>query len=221
MAHTKSLELLDRWRVLRRDLDAYGVRLLAVSKYAAEKDVVQLIEAGQQDFAESRPQQLRDRAQHYPTVRWHMIGPLQKNKAKYIARHAAMWHSVENIDVALAVARHVTDRRLPVLLQVNVGRLAHQHGVRPETVPELAVAVNEIPELQLVGLMCMAPRGCDAADAFACLRGLREALMNGSLCNALPQKLALCMGMSHDYQTAISEGTNMVRIGSGLFDSIS
>jgi len=215
--------LIERWRSFRRELDARDVQLLAVSKYAKEEDVLQLINAGQLDFAESRPQQLRDRAQSYPTVRWHMIGPVQKNKAKYIARHAAMWHSVENIDVAQAVAQHVTDRRLPVLLQVNIAGLAYQHGVCPQALPELADAVNDIPELQLVGLMCMAAKESDAADTFGCLRSLRDTLMNGSICNAddgndvTQKKLKLCMGMSHDYQTAVLEGADMVRIGSGLF----
>ena len=213
--------LIERWRCLRSELDACDVQLLAVSKYAMAQDVARLIAAGQQDFAESRAQQLRDRAQQYPLIHWHMIGPLQKNKAKYIARYAAAWHSVENIDVAQAVARHVSGRRLPVFLQVNVDGLAHQHGVSSDKLPELAAAVNGMPELQLVGLMCMAARGSDAANTFARLCGLRDALMNGSVCDGLPHKLQLCMGMSHDYRIAISEGANMVRIGSGLFDSIS
>jgi len=96
---TKPASLLDRWRILRHELDAQGVKLLAVSKYAMDADVALLATAGQQDFAESRAQQLRDRAVRFPDVNWHMIGPLQKNKAKYIARHAFMWHSVEDIEV--------------------------------------------------------------------------------------------------------------------------
>jgi len=218
-----SSSLIERWQCFCRELHARNVQLLAVSKYAKEEDVQQLINAGQLDFAESRPQQLRDRAQSYPTVRWHMIGPLQKNKAKYIARYAAMWHSVENIQVAQAVAKHVSGRRLPVLLQVNISGLAHQHGVSPQALPELADAVNGIPELELVGLMCMAAKGNDAAKTFAHLRSLRDVLMNGSICNAddgnggTQKKLKLCMGMSHDYRIALLEGADMVRIGSGLF----
>jgi len=176
MTDAQQMTVVARWRILRRELDAYhahDVQLLAVSKYAAEQDVVQLIEAGQQDFAESRAQQLRDRAQRYPLIHWHMIGPLQKNKAKYIARYAAAWHSVENVEVAQAVARYVVDRRLPVFLQVNVDGLEHQHGVCPDMLPELALAVSKLPQLQLVGLMCMAAKGCDAANTFASLRGLR------------------------------------------------
>jgi len=219
-------ELLDRWRILRRELDTHGVQLLAVSKYAVEADVACLIDAGQRDFAESRPQQLRDRAQRYPDVRWHMIGSLQQNKAKYIARYAAMWHSVEDVRTARAVAGYVVDRRLPVLIQVNICGLAQRHGVQPDGLPELLQAVQDMPQLQVVGLMCMALQASQAGDVFRTLHGLREALMSGSLCGTEGlqrerlQALKLCMGMSGDYRAALDAGTDMVRIGSGLFDSI-
>lgn len=210
--------LLDRWRELRDDIEATGVRLLAVSKYAPEEAVAALIAAGQVDFAESRPQQLRDRALRYPAARWHMIGPLQKNKARYIARHAAAWHSVEDIDTARAVDARVEGRRLAVFVQVNVGGIAHQHGVHPAGLARLLEGLAGLPNLSLSGLMCMAPRDGDARACFAGLRGLRDALGNGSLAGA---KLGLCMGMSGDYRIAIEEGADIVRIGSGLFDATS
>ncbi|MDX8391387.1 MAG: YggS family pyridoxal phosphate-dependent enzyme [Mariprofundaceae bacterium] len=223
MEGDKPAGLLDRWRSLKRELAADDVAFLAVSKYASDADVALLIEAGQQDFGESRPQQLRDRAQRYPSVRWHMIGALQHNKAKYIARHAAMWHSVEDVRTAQAVAGYVVDRRLPVWLQVNISGLAHQHGVPPDALAELLKEVQEISQLQVIGLMAMASRGSHDGDDFSSLRGLRDALMNGSLCTQerCPNGLKLCMGMSGDYRAALAMGTDMVRIGSGLFDSIS
>jgi len=215
------------WRKLRHELDAAGVQLLAVSKYAGDDAVEVLIQAGQEDFAESRPQQLRDRALRFPSVRWHMIGPLQKNKAKYIARHAAVWHSVEDIDTARAVDDLVEGRRLPVLVQVNVAGIAHQHGISPEGLPALLAGLDELRRLQLVGLMCMAPRDGDARACFASLRGLRDGLLNGSVESTHPVgsqhasagKLRLCMGMSVDYRIAIDQGADMVRIGSGLFEA--
>lgn len=210
--------LLDRWRELRDEIEAAGSRLLAVSKYAPEEAVAALIAAGQVDFAESRPQQLRDRALRYPSARWHMIGPLQKNKAKYIARHAAVWHSVEDLDTARAVDALVEGRRLPVFVQVNMAGIAHQHGVDPAGLAQLLEGLAGLPNLRLSGLMCMAPRDDDARACFAGLRGLRDALGNGSLAGT---KLGLCMGMSEDYRMAIEEGADIVRIGSGLFDTAS
>ncbi|HKJ84285.1 MAG TPA: YggS family pyridoxal phosphate-dependent enzyme [Mariprofundaceae bacterium] len=214
--------LLARWRRLREELDASGVRLLAVSKYAPDRAVASLASAGQRDFAESRPQALRDRALAFPDVEWHMIGPLQKNKAKYVARHAAMWHSVEDVDTAAAVARHVEGRVLPVLLQVNVAGAAHQHGVVPQLLPALYEAVDAMPQLSVAGLMCMAPKEGDARAYFAKLRHLRDALANGSLrppsdWTRHEARLGLCMGMSGDYRTAVEEGATMVRLGTLLF----
>jgi len=197
-------------------MDSAHVKLLAVSKYARDEAVSCLIEAGQMDFAESRPQNLRDRALRFPSARWHMIGPLQKNKAKYIARHATMWHSVEDIETAHAVAQHVVGSPLPVLVQVNVADVVHQHGVLPEALPSLVSELVTLPQLVFSGLMCMAPRHGDAKTSFSLLRNLRDELLSGSL--QLPGAVGLCMGMSGDYRIAIDEGADMVRIGSGLFD---
>jgi len=216
-------EVLDRWRILRRELDARGVKLLAVSKYAAEADVAHLVDAGQRDFAESRAQQLRDRAERFSNVNWHMIGPLQKNKAKYIGRHAFMWHSVEDVETAKAVAAHVHDRTLPAMLQVNVSDAPGQHGVSIGQAPVVFKQLMGIPELRICGLMCIASRDSDARGCFQALRHLRDHLASGSL--RPPQyanvrhtvKLELCMGMSNDYRIAIEEGSNMVRLGAALF----
>lgn len=212
------MELLQRWRQVRSELDGTHARLLAVSKYAQDEAVRCLVDAGQMDFGESRPQKLRDRAEKFPDVNWHMIGPLQKNKAKYIGRHAFMWHSVEDIETAQAVAAHVQDRKLPVMLQVNMTNMLHQHGVDVAQVPVFVEHLMGIQALEFCGLMCMAPRDSDARAHFSALRRLRDTLVSGSLRPALHSgKLKLCMGMSSDYRIAIEEGSDMVRLGSVLF----
>jgi len=201
--------LIHRWQAIREELRSQNVRLLAVSKYAPDEAVAALIAAGQTEFAESRPQALRDRARRWPVCRWHMIGPLQRNKAKYVARFASMWHSVENLAQAEAVAMHVHGRILPVLIQVNLSGKPHQHGVPPEQADVLCHQVADVDGLEVCGLMGMAPRGA-AQAAFSTLRRLREQCLDGSL-------RELCMGMSQDYVHAVAEGATMVRIGSGLF----
>jgi len=204
--------LLKRWRALRRETDAAGVRLLAVSKYAADEAVDCLIGAGQRDFAESRPQALRDRANRWPLCAWHMIGPVQKNKAKYVARYAAVWHSVEDAGTAALVARHVEGRILPVLLQVNLTGHPRRHGVSVDGLARLFEEVGRIKALRVEGLMCMAGQDGDARATFRQLRCLRDELFGGSLGH-------LCMGMSGDYRIAIEEGATMVRLGTALFGS--
>jgi PLP dependent protein len=200
-----------RWRQLCAELETKDVRLIAVSKYAPDAAVACLVAAGQADFGESRPQQLRDRAEHFPGVHWHMIGPLQRNKAKYVGRHAAMWHSLEDLDTAREVARHVQGRRLPVLIQVNISGEGQKHGVSADALPALLAELHRIDQLKVIGLMGMAAEhGGDARAAFARLRDLRDGLGDASL-------RQLCMGMSGDYRIAVEEGATMVRLGSVLF----
>jgi pyridoxal phosphate enzyme (YggS family) len=203
--------LVARWQRLCAELETKGVRLIAVSKYAPDAAVACLVTAGQMDFGESRPQQLRERAERFPNVRWHMIGPLQRNKAKYIGRHASMWHSLEDIDTAREMARHIEGRRLPVLIQVNISNEQQKHGVMPDAVPALLDQVRQIPELEVIGLMGMAAHQGDARTSFALLRRLRDGLADASLHE-------LCMGMSGDYRIAVEEGATMVRLGSVLFE---
>ncbi len=211
-------KLFQRWQVLCSELERAHVRLLAVSKYAPDEAVRCLMNAGQTDFGESRPQSLRDRALRFPGVHWHMIGPLQKNKAKYIGRYAFKWHSVEDIETAKAVAAHVRDRKLPVMIQVNVAEMPHQHGTDMARVSVLLDQLMDIPALQVHGLMCMAPKDGDARACFRALRHLRDRLAGGSLRrDRNAGELKLCMGMSGDYRVAIEEGSNMVRLGSALF----
>ncbi|MDX8395925.1 MAG: alanine racemase, partial [Mariprofundaceae bacterium] len=147
--------LVQRWQALKTSLDVKKIRLIAVSKYTSETAVKTLADAGQKDFGEARPQQLRDRAEKFPELHWHMIGPVQKNKAKYIGRHAAMWHSLSDEDTAHAVAKHVNDRILPVLIQVNISGEEQKSGVSPENLPALFQKVQEIDSLQVMGLMGM------------------------------------------------------------------
>jgi len=204
--------LTNRWQSLIDELSVTGVKLLAVSKYAPDDAVETLIQAGEINFGEARPQNLRDRATRWPDCNWHMIGPLQKNKAKYVGRFASMWHSCENIETAQAVARHLSGRVLPVLIQVNIADNPDQHGIRPDELTAFAADLAKIDGLELAGLMGMAPKAGDVRSAFVSLRGLRDELFNGSFGE-------LCMGMSNDYQIAIEEGATIVRLGSTLFDT--
>jgi len=214
MRHDR-LDLIERWQELTDELSSANVKLLAVSKYAPDAAVQCLIDAGQVSFGESRPQNLRDRAKCWPNCDWHMIGPLQSNKAKYIGRHASMWHSCDNLDVAKAVAKYVEGRVLPVLIQVNISGIANRHGIQANDLPVFAAALSGVEGLQLVGLMGMAVKDGDTKQAFQNLHRLRDSLLNESLAGV--DSLELCMGMSGDYQTAIEQGSTMVRLGSTLF----
>ena len=208
-------QLVDRWGKLHGELEMQGCTLLAVSKYNSDEEIAELAGAGQIDFAESRPQALRDRARKFPDLHWHMIGPVQKNKAKYVGQYASMWHSLCDIGVAEKVAESVVGRQLPVLLQVNISAESQKFGVAPDEVPALLKKVKEIPNLKVIGLMGMAAKndGCDDENVrrnFRALRCLRDELADESVGE-------LCMGMSGDFRIAVEEGATMVRLGTVLF----
>lgn len=197
------------------------VRLVAVTKSAELDWVRRLIELGQIDLAENRPQQLAHRVALLPeTVRWHFIGHLQRNKVELVLPVAACIHSVDSLRLlrSLAESATKTGRTPQVLLEVNISGEASKGGFSPT---ELVAAWNEIQRLHAVsitGLMTMAPLSDDPESARPVFLGLRElrdrlaALSEGKL--PLPE---LSMGMSGDYEVAVEEGATMVRVGSRLF----
>ncbi|MDQ6991209.1 MAG: YggS family pyridoxal phosphate-dependent enzyme [Mariprofundaceae bacterium] len=206
------MSLVNHWQDIASILTRSDTRLLAVSKYTTDEAVQILIDAGQVDFAESRPQNLRDRAKMFPKVNWHFIGPLQKNKAKYIAQYATMWHSLADLDIAEKVSSHVKGRKLPCLIQVNISGESQKQGVLPETLKDFYDKVNELPSLEIIGLMGMAAKDNHVRLSFRTLHKLRDDLQrqDGSV-------RQLSMGMSGDWKIAVEEGATMVRLGSSLF----
>jgi len=208
-------QLIQTWTDICSALAPSHTRLLAVSKYTSDEAVQILLDAGQSDFAESRAQNLRDRAIQFPQAQWHFIGPLQKNKAKYIAKHACMWHSLCDLETAQAVAKHLGEHSLPVLIQVNISGEPQKQGVQPEELPELYASIAPIEQLNIIGLMGMAAKDTDPRSAFKLLHELRDDLQQND--GTISQ---LCMGMSGDWKIAVQEGATMVRLGSSLFESV-
>lgn len=219
-----SSSLATRWQALHDALSAQSVQLLAVSKYTDLASIEAVAALGQVDFAESRPQQLRDRAQAYPHLRWHMIGPLQKNKAKYVAQFASMWHSLVDLDTAINVHDALpAGKTLPVLIQVNVSNESQKQGVAENDVLPLYQQLRvQCPHFSVVGMMGMAAHvaGDGEVDAirasFRRLRQLRDRLLqdDGEVGASFAE---LSMGMSGDWPIAVQEGATMVRLGSVLF----
>ncbi len=207
---TNESPVVQRWQRIRQSIGE--VQLIAVSKYTTDENIGMLAQAGQVDFGESKPQNLRDRAQKFPHLRWHMIGALQKNKAKYIGRLAHTWHSCCDIETAQAVAKHVAGRRLPVFVQVNISGEAQKQGIHPDEVPLFFRQLNLIDALKPIGLMGMAAKDGNPQVAFSLLRKCRDKLQK-----QCQMSLGLCMGMSNDWRIAIAEGATVIRVGSEIF----
>jgi len=199
--------------------DPDSVTLVAVSKGKNAESIGQAATAGVTDFGENYLQEAIpkiDRLADLP-VRWHYIGQIQSNKTRLIAQRFAWVHSLDRI----GIARRLSEQRpfhappLQVCLQVAAIAEPAKGGVDPESLPQLAAQVADLPHLQLRGLMCIPPPQPDVAAeraVFARLRELKDRL------NANGLKLdTLSMGMSADFESAIAEGATMVRIGTALF----
>jgi len=197
-----------------RDLD--GIGLLAVSKTKPAAAVREACAAGLRDFGENYLQEALEKQaelSELPLI-WHFIGPIQSNKTKPIAEHFAWVHSVDRLKIAQRLSEQRPSHLPPlnICLQVNVSAEDSKSGCAPAELAALALAVSQLPNLRLRGLMAIPEPTDDVAAqraAFARLRELRD---------GLPMPLdTLSMGMSHDLDAAIAEGATWVRIGTALF----
>jgi len=201
---------------------ATAVRLVAVTKTVSIETIRLLVQAGQKDLGENRPQQLRDRAAALADldITWHMIGHLQRNKVKYVVPTAAIIHSVDSLALAGEIGKRAQGAGggAACLLEVNVSGEASKSGASPAEAPALASAAAALAGVDLAGLMTMAPIAEDAETVrpvFAALRELRDRINREA---PLPQPLIeLSMGMTQDYEVAIEEGATIVRVGTALF----
>ena len=199
------------------------MNLLAVSKTCPGVSVREAFAAGQRDFGENYVQEalakIAELADLRAQIRWHLIGPLQSNKAREVAAHFDWVHAVDR----MKLAQRLSDLRPPdlaplqVCLQVNVSGEDRKSGVAPEAVPALARAVAALPRLKLRGLMAIPRPSDDPAAQRAPHRALRRLL---EALNAEGLGLdTLSMGMSADLEAAIAEGATWVRIGTAIFGS--
>ncbi len=200
--------------------DPGSVRLLAVSKGHPAAVVREAFEAGQRDFGENYVQEWLEKREallDLPIV-WHVIGHLQRNKARHVAEHAAYVHSIDSVELARELGKRraafTTKERLRALVEVSIAGEAQKGGVAPDQLAEVASAIEAEPALSLVGLMCIPPLEESAEGSrapFDALCTLRDAHGGPS---RLPE---LSMGMTHDYEAAIAAGSTWVRVGTAIF----
>jgi pyridoxal phosphate enzyme (YggS family) len=225
------------------------VRLIAVSKKMPPEDVLSALAAGQQDFGENYAQELRDKraavrgwaeeqatARDGPTKgstgaagaptkarpRWHYLGPIQRNKVKYLAGQVALIQSLDDADILADIDRRVVaagaDVTQACLVQVNVAGETRKAGVPPHRLPEFLDRFAMTTRTTCIGLMLIPPLSADP-DAtrrhFAALRELAAREQTVSRPNVSLSELS--MGMSSDFIEAIAEGATMVRVGTAIF----
>lgn len=207
----------------RADRSASEVTLVAVTKYAEPEWIDALIELGVTELGESRPQQLVERAERYPaSIHWHLIGHLQRNKARLVLPHTALCHSIDSIRLAERIDSLAKELKLTpkILLEVNVSGEEAKDGFDREELFSAAQSLAKLQHVRITGLMTMAPlteAPNETRPVFGALRTLRDVLREQLGETALPD---LSMGMSRDYEVACEEGATLVRIGRTLFEGL-
>lgn len=206
----------------RSNRDPKEVKILPVSKNHPAEDIHTLYDAGWRDFGENYVQELRNKHDELPDdIHWHMIGHLQRNKVKYIASYIQAIHSVDTIKLLHTIEKEgrKADRVIPVLIEVNVGREESKFGVMPDLDDCMALANEalELPHVKLRGLMTSAPYYDDVEKDRSIFRKLKELLNDMNAANDQLQLDVLSMGMTHDFEIAVEEGSTCVRVGTAIF----
>lgn len=214
MSYLKVCEEVDReMAILGRKRDE--VMIIAVSKTRTILEMQEVYNQGCRHFGESRTQEFLLKKDQMPQdIFWHFVGTLQKNKVSKVSGKCSLIHSVDSLDLAKKITL------TPVLLEVNTSLEPTKHGLTEEGWEEILEEVFQLPNLQILGLMTMAPLTSDEKRIRSCFAKLhslqekwRKRLANPSI---LPH---LSMGMSHDFRFALKEGATLLRIGSAIFIS--
>ncbi len=210
------------------------VTLVVVTKSATFEAVKEVVQSGAMDLGENRVQQLKKVVAQVEEflqgpegdpallkkIRWHMIGHLQRNKVRQVVPVAALIHSVDTLRLAeeINAAGAKLNLRPKVLLQVNTSDEPQKYGVPVGASTHLAEQIETLPNVQLVGLMTMAPLTHNKDIVRSCFVRARELFveMRGEKIVG-PQFTELSMGMSSDYEIAVEEGATILRIGSAIF----
>lgn len=209
----------------RSGRDASKVTLIAVSKTKPVSMILEAAEAGMQEFGENKPQELRDKLkelpkEQFPELRFHMIGTLQTNKIKYVVGETVLIHSIDSIELAVAVSKEAVKRQIScdILLEVNIAKEASKHGFSLEELLPAAKKIASLPGLRLRGLMTVAPYTEKAEENRHYFRKMAQLLIDinsKNIDNVFMDTLS--MGMTSDYEVAVEEGATMVRVGTGIF----
>lgn len=202
--------------------NADEIRLLPVSKTHPPEVLRLAHQAGINEFGENKVQEARQKAEALADLplRWSVIGHLQSNKAKYVARFAHEFQALDSIELAEALDRRlqIEGRALNIFVQVNTSNEPQKFGIAPETARDFLRQMPIFSSLRVKGLMTLAIFDADEARVRQCFIRLRQ--LRDALRQELPDGIdldALSMGMSGDFPIAIEEGATVVRVGQAIF----
>ncbi len=204
--------------------DPSEVTLVAVSKTKPESDIQEIYGQGIRDFGENYVQELVEKIDHMPNdIRWHMIGHLQRNKVKYLARKAAsiaLIHSVDTYRLAEEINIQAKKNKtvIDILVEVNIADEGSKFGTSKEDALTLIQDIASLDGIHIRGLMTSAPNVKNAEENRTYFRAIKALAVDINSRNIDNVEMdILSMGMTNDYQIAIEEGATMVRVGTAIF----
>ena len=205
----------------RAERNPSEVKLIAVSNTKPVFMIEEAIACGQTVFGENKVQELCDKIPQLPAnLEWHLIGHLQRNKVKYIVDKVALIHSVDTVRLAKQISQEAIKAGVTVqiLLEVNVAREESKFGFMEKEVEEAVREIAAFPNIQIVGLMTIAPFVADPEENRIYFKKLHQLCVDINKKNIDNIRMSeLSMGMTGDYEVAIEEGATMVRVGTGIF----
>jgi len=197
------------------------VTLIAVSKTKPVSMIKEAYGAGIRVFGENKVQELTEKYDQLPSdIQWQMIGHLQRNKVKYIIDKAELIHSVDSLRLARTISEEAQKHQCTahILLEVNVAEEESKFGMTVEEAPKLAEEIAALPNIQIEGLMTIAPFVENPEENRPVFQKLRKLSVDIRAKNINNVTMAvLSMGMTNDYEIAIEEGATMVRVGTAIF----
>ncbi|MBL4652870.1 MAG: YggS family pyridoxal phosphate-dependent enzyme [Flavobacteriales bacterium] len=213
------MSISDNLKTLREQIPNY-VELVAVSKTKQNEDILEAYNASQRIFGENKIQELAEKQEALPKdIEWHFIGHLQTNKVKYIAPFVSLIHAVDSFKLLQEIDKRAkqNNRTIDCLLQVKIAIEESKFGLSPDEIEEflLLEATQKLTNIRIVGLMGMATNTLDEAQIKNEFNSL--SLFFNKLKNSNPSFQILSMGMSGDFQLAMEQGSNMIRLGSSIF----
>ncbi len=204
----------------RAKRDPQEIKIVLVTKQIDSKLIEEAYRLGVRDFGENRVQEWQDKKDALARdIDWHLIGHLQTNKTKYWVGETKLVHSLDSEHLALAIETEAGKRNIQVdcLLQVNISGEETKFGIAPQKLSELAKVVSNLSHIRIKGLMTIGPNTEDLKEIRGAFKKLRE------LSDEMKVKFSgqdwryLSMGMSSDFEIAIEEGSNLIRIGTAVF----
>lgn len=208
-------------RKVREDIPE-GVELVCVSKTKPVEMIMEAYETGERVFGENKAQDLRDKYELLPKdIRWHFIGHLQRNKVKYLVGKIELLHSLDGVKLLEELEKKYSqiDESLNALIQINIGEEESKTGINESNIEDFIQKIEDCSHIKIKGLMAIIPKGNEdeCRGYFSRMKNIFEELKTREFKNIKMNTLS--MGMSGDYRLAIEEGSNMVRVGTGVFGS--